>query len=111
MTSPLLPLAKMHSVPVAIWDVSSHRAVAPNFVRRYFCKRLRDSKRFEVIAVGPVSPLQKRLYGRHFKRPLKVTSAFGSEVVLLHKRGKNARPNDQKSTDAIYVINDVIVTK
>ena len=88
-----------------------NRAVAPNFFRRYFVNGLRDSKRFETIAVGPVSALQKRFCHRHFKRPLKVTSAFGSEVVLLHKRGQNARPNAQKSTGRIYVINDVIVAK
>ena len=88
-----------------------NRAVAPNFFRRYFVNGLRDSKRFEIIAVGPVSALQKRFYGRHFKRPLKVTTAFGSEVVLHHKRGKNAWPTDQKPTGRIYVINDVIVAK
>ena len=82
-----------------------------NFFRQYFENGWPRTKRFETIAVGPVSALQKRLYRRHFKRPLKATSAFGSEVVLHHKRGENARPNDQKSTDAIYVINDVIVTK
>ena len=88
-----------------------NRAVAPNFVRQYFENGWPRTKCFEVIAKGPLSPLQKRFCRRHLKRPLKVTAAFGSEVVLLQKRGKNARPNDQKSSDTIYVINDVIVTK
>ena len=38
--------------------------MAPNFFRRYFVNGLRDSKSFEINALGPVSALQKRFCGQ-----------------------------------------------